>query len=258
MLFATTRFARSLSLWTLGLLALLFPACGGGGGEGAPDPTLMTLHLGSYDEGRAMFIKDEEFLVENGPGDVDPDRWAMTYNGAHGLFFMRKAESGPPMVYRYYPLTERRFSFTGVMYPIIGAGTDVDLGSMATLYADGRWRLYFRSKSRPQDVHQFLLHIDTRRFEYLSTISSLNTPSDTDYDRWAMHHDGTTYRQMFFKEGSSTTIYQAGYSSVLNTYLYGWASAPTVILLGFAPLSASDRFASFHDGSRARIAFASR
>ena len=94
---------------------------------------------------------------------------------------------------------------------------------------------------------------DTFQFGFASipNIKITNAPADTDYNRSAMLHDGTTYRLYFFKEGSSDTIYQFGFNG--STYQYGHNSIAQLRITG-KPVDANpEDFAMLHDGSVYRL-----
>jgi len=94
---------------------------------------------------------------------------------------------------------------------------------------------------------------DTYRFGYNSipNIKISGAPSDTDYNRSAMLHDGSVYRLYFFKRGSSDTIYQFGWNG--RTYQYGYKSIPKIKLTGKPRDANPQDFAMLHDGTTYRL-----
>ena len=78
-------------------------------------------------------------------------------------------------------------------------------------------------------------------------------PADADFTRWAMLHDGTTYRLYFFKQGSNDTLYQFGYNPATTTYEYGFNSIPTLQITGAPAEADPSSFAMLHDGSVYRL-----
>lgn len=94
---------------------------------------------------------------------------------------------------------------------------------------------------------------DTFQFGFASipNINITNAPSDTDYNRSAMLHDGSTYRLYFFKQGSEDTIYQFGFNG--SSYQYGYNSIAQLRITG-KPVDANpEDFAMLHDGSVYRL-----
>lgn len=78
-------------------------------------------------------------------------------------------------------------------------------------------------------------------------------PDDTDYSRWAMLHDGTTYRLYFFKKDSNDTLYQFGYNPASADYEYGYGSIATLKLTNAPADADASSFAMLHDGSKYRL-----
>jgi hypothetical protein len=70
---------------------------------------------------------------------------------------------------------------------------------------------------------------------------------DTDHTRWAMLHDGATYRYYAFQEGSVTTFYQFGFKAGTNDYEYGFSSIPTLTVDNMPADSDTSNFAMLHD-----------
>ena len=90
-------------------------------------------------------------------------------------------------------------------------------------------------------------------FNSIDTIPFINAPADTDFTRYAMLHDGTTYRLYFFKQGSSDTIYQFGYNSTTQKYEYGFDSIPILKITGIPTDADSSSFAMLFDGTTYRL-----
>lgn len=104
-------------------------------------------------------------------------------------------------------------------------------------------------------LNQAAYNINNGRYEYgynsIGNIKITGAPEDTDWNRWAMLHDGETYRLYFFKQGSTDTIYQFGYTGV--AYEYGYNSYAT-LTISHAPSGADTAsFAMLHDGTTYRL-----
>ena len=76
----------------------------------------------------------------------------------------------------------------------------------------------------------------------------INAPADTDWNRWAMLHDGSAYRLYFFKKNSNSKFYQFSFNRSKNAYQFGYNSIPVLTLAG-APRNADfSSFSMLHDG----------
>jgi len=78
-------------------------------------------------------------------------------------------------------------------------------------------------------------------------------PADTDFSRWAMLHDGTTYRLYFFKEGTNDTLYQFGYNAGTQSYEFGFMSISELNITNIPTDADTSSFAMLHDGSVYRL-----
>ena len=90
-------------------------------------------------------------------------------------------------------------------------------------------------------------------FNSISNIPVINAPSDTDFSRYAMLHDGITYRLYFFKDGTHDTIYQFGYNATSGKYEFGFNSIPELKITGMPTDSDTSSFAMLHDGTTYRL-----
>ncbi len=90
-------------------------------------------------------------------------------------------------------------------------------------------------------------------FNSVPNIPFINAPEDTDFTRYAMLHDGTTYRLYFFKQNSDDTIYQFAYNSSTQQYEYGFNSIPELNLTGMPEDADTSSFAMLHDGTTYRL-----
>ena len=58
-------------------------------------------------------------------------------------------------------------------------------------------------------------------YSYTGQFYITGAPDDTDWNRWGMLHDGSTYRLYFMKEGATDTLYQFAYNASSADYEYG-------------------------------------
>ena len=87
----------------------------------------------------------------------------------------------------------------------------------------------------------------------IPNIPITGAPSDTNWNRSAMLHDGTTYRLYFFKGSSDDTIYQFGFNRATGAYEYGFNSIPELKLTGAPRDASAESFAMLHDGTTYRL-----
>lgn len=80
-----------------------------------------------------------------------------------------------------------------------------------------------------------------------------DAPADTDFTRWAMLHDGTTYRLYFFKAGTNDTLYQFGYNASSQSYEFGFQSIAELNITGIPADADTSSFAMLHDGAVYRL-----
>ena len=78
-------------------------------------------------------------------------------------------------------------------------------------------------------------------------------PDDTDWHRWAMLHDGATYRLYFFRRNTNDTLYQFGYNPNSGDYEYGYNSIRVLRITGTPFDADTSSFAMLHDGSDYRL-----
>jgi len=87
----------------------------------------------------------------------------------------------------------------------------------------------------------------------IPTIDVIGAPTDVDWTRWAMLHDGSTYRLYFFADGTNDTVYQFGFNRATSNYEFGYDSIPELTITG-APTDADpSSFAMLHDGTDYRL-----
>lgn len=90
-------------------------------------------------------------------------------------------------------------------------------------------------------------------YNSIPNIAFSGAPTDVDYSRSAMLHDGSTYRLYFFKQGSNDTLYQFGFNLTTLKYEYGYNSIPTLSITGIPADADTSNFAMLHDGSVYRL-----
>ncbi|NEZ62679.1 hypothetical protein D0962_07770 [Leptolyngbyaceae cyanobacterium CCMR0082] len=81
-------------------------------------------------------------------------------------------------------------------------------------------------------VHQAIHIAGTNTYKFGPpkglTLPISNAPADTDWQRWAMLHDGVDYRLYTFKDNSPDTLYQFGWTG--QALQYGHKSVPQLTI----------------------------
>ncbi|MFC4263649.1 hypothetical protein ACFOWM_12210 [Ferruginibacter yonginensis] len=85
----------------------------------------------------------------------------------------------------------------------------------------------------------------------IPNIPITGAPADTNWTRWAMLNDGTTYRLYFFKGSTNNTLYQFGFDG--TSYAYGHNSIPVLTLINIPADADMDSFAMLWDGANYRL-----
>lgn len=197
--------------------------------------------------------------ITNAPADTDRSRWAMLHDGtAFRLYFFKRGTNDTIYQFVYNASTvayEWGFNNAIPELKITGAPADADPSSFAMLHDGSTYRLYMRGAVNQQTLYQFGFNSVTSDYEYgFNSIPDINitgAPTDTDWNRWAMLHDGATYRFYAFKSGVDDTFYQFGFDGF--TYDYGFNSIPTLTLTNLQATSDTGSFAMLHDGSNYRF-----
>jgi hypothetical protein len=94
--------------------------------------------------------------------------------------------------------------------------------------------------------------------ESIPVIPVRGAPEDTDWDRWAMLHDGQDFRLYAFRQGRDDALYQFAYDGSLNAYVWGHRSIPEVTIADAPATADTARFAMLHDGYGFRLLLGDR
>ena len=107
----------------------------------------------------------------------------------------------------------------------------------------------------PTSLDQAAYRRGTTEYEFglnsIPNIPIVDAPEDTDFSRWAMLHDGSTYRLYFFVKDSDTTMYQFGFDG--RAYTFGHDSIPQLEITGAPSEANPGSFAMLHDGRDYRL-----
>ena len=194
--------------------------------------------------------------ITGSPDDANLFRVAMLYDGSAYRFYAFQRGSSN-VLYQY--------SFNGSSYTygynsipkltLEGFPSDVDASSFSMLHDGSSYRLYMRKLGDPTTLYQAAFVPGTTTYKYgynsIPQIKCTGFPSDTDWSRWAMLHDGSTYRIYAFKLGSNTQFYQGAYDG--NSYAYGHNSIPVLNLVGTPANSDLHDMSMLFDGQNYRL-----
>ncbi|WP_219988860.1 hypothetical protein [Leucothrix pacifica] len=83
-------------------------------------------------------------------------------------------------------------------------------------------------------------------------------PANVGFGRFAMLHDGSTYRLYLPKYGSKDTLYQFGFNPSQGAYVYGHNSIKELKIVGMPADANTNSYAMLHDGRDYRLYMRSR
>jgi hypothetical protein len=161
-----------------------------------------------------------------------------------------------------YPQTDRTL-FSAIALTTTGGAASTVWGPTSSVTDCGQRAavegsdvsLYYRDRHELVSVNQaaWVAGSTTYRFGHHSipNIPITGAPADVDPARWAMLHDGATYRLYCFKAGTNNRLYQFGFNG--TSYAFGHNSIPELTLVGFPGDADATSFAMLHDGSAYRL-----
>jgi len=257
---------RQASAAVLGLSLFLLAACGTGARSGAVGGVELTQQVSSLDQAayqpgtnRYVYGLDSfaNIRIVDAPADVDSSRWAMLHDGStNRLYFFRRGSNDTIYQFGFNPAsTSYEYGYDSIAeLGVVGGPPTRDPTSFAMLHDGVDYRLYMRDMSDPTLIHQWAFNRATGAYEYgyrsISTIRTTEAPPDADFSRWAMLHDGTTYRQYVAQKGNSDTLYQFGFDG--REYRFGASSIPVLEVVDMPSDSDRGGFTVLHDGSAYR------
>ena len=109
----------------------------------------------------------------------------------------------------------------------------------------------------PSSLDQAGYRPGTTEYQYgyasLPNIPIAGAPTDADFSRWAMLHDGATYHLFCFAEGADNTLYRFGFNDSTRTYEFGYGG-PSVYGITDIPAAADpSSIGMLHDGRDYRL-----
>lgn len=199
--------------------------------------------------------------ITGAPADANFRRWSMLHDDASYRLYVFKGSSRDTLY---------QFSWDGASYayghnsiPVLtltGMPDDADPGSLCMLHESGTYHAYLRRLGDPTTLYQFIYVPGTTTYQwayggYYPSLPVTGFPSDTDWSRWMMLHDGSAYRIYAFHYGANDRVSQGSWNAGAGAYRYGYDSIPELSLVGYPASSAVGRAAMLHDGSAYRFYF---
>ena len=196
-----------LFLFVIGLFG-----CGGGGGDG---DKMYSINQAAWDDSQYTYGHNTtapNIIISKAPDDTDFKRWAALHDGdTWRVYFLKKGSNNT--IYQFsWNGDEKSFEYgfntSNPELLIINIPTDANPEQISMLNDGGPSDLYMRSKTDNDLLYRFSFDSSTESFDFNDQETITGAPEDTDYDRWAVMHDGTDYWLNTFKEGSDTVLHE--------------------------------------------------
>jgi hypothetical protein len=199
--------------------------------------------------------------ITGAPADTNFARWAMLHDGSAYRMYFFKGSTSDTLYQFAWDGSAYAYGYNSIpILTLVGAPPDVDAGSLRMLYSGSAYHAYLRRLGDPTTLYQFIWIPGTTKYQwayanYIPTLSVTGFPSDTDWSRWEMLHDGTDYRIFAFRYGHNDRLLQGAWNPGAGQYQFAYNSIPEFNLVGFPPNSDVGRSAMLHDGSAYRFYF---
>ena len=202
----------------------------------------------------------ENIPLVGAPEDTDRSRFAMLHDGiTFRIYFFKKGANDRIYQFGFNSATGNyEFGFDSIAeLTITGMPSDADSSTFAMLHDGATFRLYMKGTSNPSLLYQAAWNGSEYEygFDSIEMIDITGAPADSDWNRWAMLHDGTDFRFYVFQNGSSTNFYQFAFNSASQDYEYGHLSIANLSVIEMPANSDSSNFAMLHDLSNYRFYF---
>lgn len=197
--------------------------------------------------------------ITGAPSDVDYTRSAMLHDGStYRLYFFKLGTENK--IYQFgWNGSSYQYGYNSIPeLTITNIPADADTEKFSMLHDGSTYRLYMLSSTNTGMIYQFGWNGNSYEYGHnsIATMKVTGAPSDTNFDRFAMLHDGNDYRLYFGKGLLSNKLYQFAWDG--ETYDFDYNSIPE-LNLDSIPLSCSfDWFNMLHDGSDYRFYVASK
>ncbi len=224
------------------------------------------LHQGAYVSGTDTYAYGHNSIpsmpVAGAPQDTDWNRWAMLHDGSvYRLYAFRSGSRDTFYQFGFNAQTGAyEFGYQSIpVLQITSVPKSASTNTFSMLHDGDTYRLYLQDKADPSLLHQFGFNPGSATYEYghnsIAALRVTGMPADTDWNRWAMLHDGTDYRFYAFKRDSRSQFYQAAYNTSQQQYVFGYQSIPKLTLTGFPQGVSTGSFAMLHDRGDYRVYF---
>lgn len=198
--------------------------------------------------------------ISGAPADTNFDRWAMLFDGTdYRLYFFKGSTRDTLYQFAFNSASgSYEFGFRSISeLKLTGLPEDASSDSFAMLHDGATYRLYLRKLGDKSTLYQFGFNPATSNYEFgynsIPEISVTNAPTDTDWSRWAMLHDGSAYRLYAFRLGTNAEFYQAAFNPRAGEYQFGFNSIADLDLSDIPKDSDLSDMGMLHDGSDYRF-----
>jgi hypothetical protein len=199
--------------------------------------------------------------ITGAPADANLARWGMLHDGTDYRLYCFQGSSSDTLYQFAWDGSSYRYGHRSIpVLTLVGAPSDVDASSVAMLHSGSAYHAYLRRLGDPTTLYQFIWVPGTTTYQwgysnYLPTLHVSGFPTDTDWSRWDMLHDGSDYRIHAFHYGRNDVLSQGAWNAAALEYQYGYSSIPQLDLVNFPANSDVGRSAMLHDGVDYRFYF---
>lgn len=203
--------------------------------------------------------------VTGAPRDADWSRWAMLHDGTDYRLYVFKGGSRDQIYQFGFNRGTETYDWGYRSIPVlrlVGVPRNASVGSFAMLHDGTVYRLYLQDRNDPSLLHQFGFNRRTNDYEYghqsIPQLRVTGFPQDTDWNRWAMLHDGQDFRFYAFRQNSGSEVYQGAYDGQDQRYKFRHRSIPVLTMRKFPNYANRSSMAMLHDGTDYRFYFKDR
>lgn len=199
--------------------------------------------------------------ITGAPADTNLRRWSMLHDGSDYRLYAFQGSTRDTLYQFCWDGTSYAYGHNSIpVLTLTGLPADADPSSICMLHENGTYHAYLRRLGEPTTLYQCIWLPGTTTYHwgqppYLPALPVTGFPSDTDWSRWMMLHDGSAYRIYAFHYGHNDRIAQGAWNAAAGAYQYGHDSIPELNLVGYPADSDVGREAMLHDGSAYRFYF---
>jgi hypothetical protein len=199
--------------------------------------------------------------ITGAPADADFRRWEMLHDGSTYRMYIFRGSTRDTLYQFGWNGTSYEYGYNSIpVLTLTNIPADADVNSISMLHSGGAYHAYLRRLGEPTTLYQFIWVPGTTTYQwgyggYLPSLQVAGFPADTDWSRWQMLHDGSSYRIYAFHYGRNDRLAQGSWNAGATAYQYGYNSIPELDLVDFPSNSDVGRTAMLHDGSDYRFYF---